>query len=56
VPEDPSVNANRRKAYYVSFLINFMDAGRNKIYHYIWEACSGLWEILGFPNSYDFFA
>jgi len=27
VPEDPSLNANCRKACYVSFLINFVDAG-----------------------------
>jgi len=30
VPEDIILNANSRKACYVSFMINFVDAGRNK--------------------------
>jgi len=52
--DDRSLNANSRKACYVAFMINFVDAGRNKNCHCIWEACAGPWEQLGFLNCYDF--
>jgi len=55
LPEDPSQIAKCRKASYVSFMINIVDAVRNKICYCTWEACTGPWEQLGFLNNYDFF-
>ena len=53
--EDRSLNANIRKACYVACMINVVDAGRNKNFHCIWEACARTWEQLGFLNSYNYF-
>ena len=55
VPEDRSLNANSRKACYVSLWLILWVQEEIKEYNYSWETCSGPWEQLSFLKSYNFF-